>query len=75
MTWSTTFDGLAPFPADILKDRPLFLTNLVQWIKARNNGRCDRSVLATQIVREANQVWAGVGVYTVNELFFMAGKE
>ncbi|KLO15001.1 hypothetical protein SCHPADRAFT_939128 [Schizopora paradoxa] len=73
VTWSETLVGLNPFPADILKDKTSFLNTLVDWIKARDNGRCDRSLLATQVVREANHVWAGVGVYTVNELFFMAG--
>ena len=33
-----------------------------------------RTGLACEAVRGANRVWSGVGVYTVSELFFMAGK-
>lgn len=30
--------------------------------------------LAVHSIREANRIWVGVGAYTVNELFFLAGQ-
>lgn len=33
-----------------------------------------RSGFACKVMRKANKVWGGVGVYTVIEIFFLAGK-
>jgi hypothetical protein len=42
-------------------------------MKFRANGNSNRDKLATDIIRENPLIWPGVGVYTVLELFWMAG--
>ena len=37
--------------------------------KENANGKC----LATNIIRHAPGIFSGMGVYTVNEVFFLAG--
>ncbi|KAJ7892487.1 hypothetical protein B0H14DRAFT_2335320 [Mycena olivaceomarginata] len=40
------------------------------WIRSRPN--CDRNGLACDVIRSTRDVFLGIGVYTVNELFFLA---
>ena len=44
----------------------------MSWIDAVLAG--SKSQLACDAIREANQIVYGIGVYTVMELFFMAGN-
>jgi hypothetical protein len=34
----------------------------------------ERNGLASEVIRDANQIFLGVGVYTVVEIFFLAGN-
>lgn len=60
-------------PPDVHKDFIGFLDSVVEWISSRRSSRKRRNGLAGKVIRDANQVWCGVGVYTSSELFFMAG--
>jgi hypothetical protein len=61
-------------PIPIYDDYRSFLNGVADWIEDRRTslGK-DRQGLACEVVRGAQDVWCGVGVYTVCELFFDAG--
>ncbi|KAJ7775308.1 hypothetical protein B0H16DRAFT_1684288 [Mycena metata] len=70
-TWRRLRSELPPPPADFYSpDRP-FIPALVLWMQKRQNSA--RRGLACDVIRDANQVFLGIGVYTVNELFLLAG--
>ncbi|KAF8886455.1 hypothetical protein CPB84DRAFT_1850134 [Gymnopilus junonius] len=75
--WEETFDkkkkkwGLNPIPPSIYDDYSYFLTKVANWIETRSRGI--RSGLACEVMRSTQDVWCGIGVYTVCELFFDAG--
>ena len=46
---------------------------LVDWMERRVNSSSNRDGLAIDAMREATDVWPGVGVYTSDELFYIAG--
>ncbi|TEB25647.1 hypothetical protein FA13DRAFT_1713884 [Coprinellus micaceus] len=61
---------------DVFEDFHGFLVALVDWLKARRRSQAPRTGLACEVMRNeegARKVWVGVGVYTVCELFFIAG--
>ncbi|KAJ3526606.1 hypothetical protein NMY22_g10098 [Coprinellus aureogranulatus] len=72
----------APLPhsslktVDVFENFYEFLRALAAWITTRRRSGEDRTGLACEVMREdegAKCVWVGVGVYTVCELFFLAG--
>jgi hypothetical protein len=50
-----------------------FLELVANWIRERLASSSARCSLVCEVMRDANQVWFGVGVYTVCEILFMAG--
>ncbi|KAH6888948.1 hypothetical protein BKA70DRAFT_1121340 [Coprinopsis sp. MPI-PUGE-AT-0042] len=58
---------------DVLDDYEHFLQCVANWIELRRTGQAKRNGLACRAVRNASEVWVGVGVYTVAEIFFIAG--
>ncbi|KAK7016127.1 hypothetical protein R3P38DRAFT_2995242 [Favolaschia claudopus] len=62
---------LPPPPPDFYSPKWSFLADLAKWIRKRVN--CDRSGLACEVMRANNETFPGIGVYTVVELFFLAG--
>jgi hypothetical protein len=48
------------------------LPALAGWMLDRLNS--ERNGLASEVIRNANQIFLGVGVYTVVELLFLAGN-
>ncbi|KAK7034410.1 hypothetical protein R3P38DRAFT_2466028, partial [Favolaschia claudopus] len=58
-------------PPDIYTHTTDFLVMVAEWIQDEN--WLDVYVLACDAIRAANKVWYGIGVYTVMELFFLAG--
>lgn len=61
---------------DVYADFGAFLEALAAWIKLRRR-HAQRTGLAYEVIRQqddAKKVWVGVGVYTVCEIFFIAGK-
>lgn len=70
-TWATSLTDFA-FPPNIFTSPQDYLVLVAQWIEAlllkpRHTRACDT-------IRECNTLFYGIGVYTVMELFFMAGK-
>ncbi|KAF8987634.1 hypothetical protein BDZ89DRAFT_1152618 [Hymenopellis radicata] len=60
--------------ADVYAEFPEWLNAVVEWAAQRaRNGDASRSRFAMYVIRDARDVWGGVGVYTVAEIFFMAG--
>lgn len=82
-TWEDSYDALPMHHIDILKDWPSFQRSVAEWLSERrwaytNHGVCndeprERNRLACEVVQESRMIWGGVGVYTVVELFHMAG--
>ncbi|KAJ7183593.1 hypothetical protein C8R46DRAFT_843602, partial [Mycena filopes] len=70
-TWASTREALPPSPSDFYHRDWDFLPTLVQWMGNRRN--MDRNGLACEVIRSANDVFLGIGVYTVVEIFFLAG--
>lgn len=68
---------------DIVKDWLSFQRSVAEWLEERRWAYTSRGVrhdeprernrLACEVVRESRMVWGGVGVYTVVDLFHMAG--
>lgn len=59
-------------PPSIFANFTTFLECVAHWVEEQSSST--HSGLACKAVHGANRVWLGVGVYTVAELFFMAGK-
>lgn len=59
-------------PPSIFANFTTFLECVAHWVEEQSSST--HSGLACKAVHGANHVWLGVGVYTVAELFFMAGK-
>ncbi|KAJ6610245.1 hypothetical protein B0H10DRAFT_2060951 [Mycena sp. CBHHK59/15] len=72
-TWAISRDKLPPSPADIYSPDWVFLSTLAEWLQSRCGGESDRNGLACDVIRDASNVFLGVGVYTVIEIFFLAG--
>jgi hypothetical protein len=72
--WESAEDTAAISSPPIYDDYRSFLNGVADWIEDRRTslGK-DRQGLACEVVRGAQDVWCGVGVYTVCELFFDAG--
>jgi len=66
-----TLKALPARHINILVDYEAWVCSVVKWAKLRSHKA--RKNLAIHAVREANTEWGGVGVYTVLELFFIAG--
>jgi len=58
----------------VWEDYSSFLSRMVRWLEPKLLNDRFSSGLACETMRDEQQVWCGVGVYTVSELFFMAGK-
>lgn len=58
----------------MVEDISGFLHRLVAWIAQRKSSRSKRDGLACEVVRDAPDIWPGMGVYTTVEAFFLAGK-
>ncbi|KAJ7861373.1 hypothetical protein B0H14DRAFT_3863411 [Mycena olivaceomarginata] len=70
-TWATSRAALPPPPSDFYSANWDFLDSLANWIRSRPN--CDWNGLACDVIRSTRDAFLGIGVYTVNELFFLAG--
>jgi hypothetical protein len=73
-TWARTWKELPPPHCAVLEDILGFLDRLAKWIARRKDSRSKRDGLACEVMRDAPEVWPGVGVYTITEVFFVAGK-
>lgn len=58
---------------NIYSDYRQFLELVANWIRQHMASSSSRCSLVCEVMRDANQVWFGVGVYTVCEILFMAG--
>ncbi|KAF8168972.1 hypothetical protein K438DRAFT_242206 [Mycena galopus ATCC 62051] len=73
-TWTTTRAALPPSPPDFSSPQWAFLSLLADWIRRRaESNDADQNGLACDVIRGESTVFLGIGVYTVNELFFLAG--
>ncbi|KAK7015765.1 hypothetical protein R3P38DRAFT_2996271 [Favolaschia claudopus] len=71
-TWAFSRDELPASAADFYSPKWDFSSSLVTWMLSRLG--LDRNGLACEVIRAANDVFFGIGVYTVIENFFLAGK-
>ncbi|KAK7036928.1 hypothetical protein R3P38DRAFT_3480764 [Favolaschia claudopus] len=70
--WSGDRASLASQP-DVYLNFPQFLDDLVKWTTKRRGQQTDRSGNAMTAVRTSTEIFAGAGVYTIPELWHMAG--
>lgn len=73
-TWARTRKELPPPHRAVLEDILGFLDRLAKWIAQRKDSRSKRDGLACEVMRDAPEVWPGIGVYTCVEVFFLAGE-
>ncbi|KAH9948432.1 hypothetical protein B0H21DRAFT_821093 [Amylocystis lapponica] len=72
--WVNQRDELTLRSPDAYTQYDMFVACVSQWILDRaTSSQTQRFGLACDAVRNAEDVWGGVGVYTVCELFFIAG--
>jgi len=58
----------------IWEDYGYFIDQVVKWLEPCIAGnRLSTARLACDVMRDEQNVWCGIGVYTVSELFFLAG--
>ncbi|KAJ7830755.1 hypothetical protein B0H14DRAFT_2365597 [Mycena olivaceomarginata] len=70
-TWASSREVLPPSPSNFYDPGWEFLTAITKWMQSRLNA--DRNGLACEVIRAANDAFLGIGVYTVVEIFFLAG--
>ncbi|KAJ7227608.1 hypothetical protein B0H12DRAFT_1148918, partial [Mycena haematopus] len=70
-TWAFSRDTLPPSPSDFYSRGWDFLPAITEWMLSRLH--LDRNGLACEVIRAANDVFLGIGVYTVIEIFFLTG--
>ncbi|KAJ3559886.1 hypothetical protein NM688_g63 [Phlebia brevispora] len=58
---------------DVHLDYEAFISEVAKWIEVRRASTSPRGGLAVTAIRDARTVFAGIGVYTVVEVFFLAG--
>ncbi|KAF9032744.1 hypothetical protein BJ165DRAFT_1410669 [Panaeolus papilionaceus] len=69
--WTTSQELLGPDLPYIALEFNAFIQGVADWIRSRwKLGRLD---FAINIIRQFNKVWVGIGAYTVNDVFFVAG--
>ncbi|KAH7906784.1 hypothetical protein BJ138DRAFT_1104858 [Hygrophoropsis aurantiaca] len=71
--WSESSAALPTQLADVYEQRCTFIQRVVDWMSMRFHSQSKRDGLFTAVIRDANTVWGGVGVYTSSELAFLAG--
>ncbi|KAJ3551199.1 hypothetical protein NM688_g4847 [Phlebia brevispora] len=71
--WASKLNELPPCLPDVYTDYKSFVDGVAHWIIERRTGVSNRGGLAVIVIRDANKVFAGIGVYTVIEVFFLAG--
>ncbi|KAJ7663721.1 hypothetical protein DFH06DRAFT_1041932 [Mycena polygramma] len=71
-TWANTIADFS-IPPNIYTSPTEFLSLVATWIEDQNFLAGRKYKLACDAIRDAGEVWYGIGVYTVMELFFMAG--
>ncbi|KAF8137907.1 hypothetical protein K438DRAFT_1947086 [Mycena galopus ATCC 62051] len=70
-TWALSRDELPSSPSDFYSREWDFLPALSEWMLGRVG--MERNGLACEVIRTTNDVFLGIGVYTVIEIFFLAG--
>ncbi|KAK6989028.1 hypothetical protein R3P38DRAFT_2572275 [Favolaschia claudopus] len=70
-TWACSRDELPAAASDFCSPSWDFPSALATWMLGRRDQ--DRNGLACEAIRAANDVFFGIGVYTVIEIFFLAG--
>jgi hypothetical protein len=65
---------LGQTPPHLYDNYVIFLTGVAQWVAQRAaSPSSKRTGLACEVIRATQDVWCGIGVYTVCEVFFDAG--
>ena len=73
--WASSIHDLPLGPPDVYEDFPRFLQHIADWIEMQAESKqMVQTGLACEIIHKTNPVWGGIGVYTVCELFYDAGK-
>ena len=61
-------------PPDVYLEYPRFLQGVADWLRELAGTKdTDYTKLAVTAIQEAGDVFGGMGPYTTNEVFFLAG--
>ncbi|KAJ7099989.1 hypothetical protein B0H15DRAFT_927592 [Mycena belliarum] len=71
--WSEDRTQMPAQQPDVYLEFPRFLDDLVAWITQRRTIQSNRAGNAMTLVRGTTEIFAGAGVYTISELWHMAG--
>ncbi|KAJ7780495.1 hypothetical protein B0H14DRAFT_3164134 [Mycena olivaceomarginata] len=71
--WSESRALLPAQQPDVFLEFPRFLDDLVAWMKQRRTVQSCRAGNAMTLVRTSTEIFPGAGVYTISELWHMAG--
>ncbi|KAJ7637920.1 hypothetical protein DFH06DRAFT_1053934, partial [Mycena polygramma] len=71
--WSKRREKLPAVAPDVYLEFPRFLDDLVKWMTERRSVQSNRSGNAMTLVRSNTDIFAGAGVYTIAEIWHMAG--
>lgn len=71
--WRERRTDLPKPPPDLYHDFYAFLSRVANWIRQRCIGSSKRNNIFSKVVRHANVIFFGIGVYTICELGYLAG--
>ncbi|KDQ23705.1 hypothetical protein PLEOSDRAFT_1108191 [Pleurotus ostreatus PC15] len=74
ITYASSREGLGVFPESIFFNFEVVLERIIRWATYHRGMNINRYVpLAMRVIRDTGTVFSGVGVYTISEVFYMAG--
>lgn len=74
VVWMETKEELPKLYIGVYDDYRAFLEAVVAWLESRARKKGRETRLAREVIRDCQETFNGVGVYTANELFFDAGE-
>ena len=72
--WAQSRTSFKEFP-EIGDDLHGFMNHVINWMESQFTSSSNRDGLATDIIRKTRHVWPGIGVYTVDEVFWLGGMK
>ena len=70
----SSLQALSCHTPDVYTDYPRFLRGVADWIRSIAHTRhTEYTKLAITAIQESDSVFGGMGPYTTNEVFFLAG--
>ena len=68
--WAASLEELPAKHTDLVRDFGAYLSTFVEWLSAY---KPSLKKPAQEVIRSTGEIFPGIGMYTVNELFARAG--